>query len=60
MGGIKFGLFYVGSYLNLIVSSLFVTVLYLGGCNLSIPLDLGYNELNLIEKPVKKDYKYEK
>nr|YP_010699232.1 NADH-plastoquinone oxidoreductase subunit 1 [Elsholtzia eriostachya]WCH61816.1 NADH-plastoquinone oxidoreductase subunit 1 [Elsholtzia eriostachya] len=34
--GIKFGLFYVASYLNLLVSSLFVTVLYLGGWNLSI------------------------
>nr|AWI73426.1 NADH dehydrogenase subunit 1 [Skytanthus acutus] len=35
--GIKFGLFYVASYLNLLLSSLFVTVLYLGGWNLSIP-----------------------
>lgn len=35
--GIKFGLFYVGSYLNLLVSSLFVTVLYLGGWDFSIP-----------------------
>nr|YP_009676994.1 NADH-plastoquinone oxidoreductase subunit 1 [Leontice incerta]QDE13932.1 NADH-plastoquinone oxidoreductase subunit 1 [Leontice incerta]UUC02710.1 NADH-plastoquinone oxidoreductase subunit 1 [Leontice leontopetalum subsp. ewersmannii] len=35
--GIKFGLFYVASYLNLLVSSLFVTVLYLGGWNLAIP-----------------------
>nr|YP_010187186.1 NADH dehydrogenase subunit 1 [Dracocephalum taliense]QVL24791.1 NADH dehydrogenase subunit 1 [Dracocephalum taliense] len=35
--GIKFGLFYIASYLNLLISSLFVTVLYLGGCNLSIP-----------------------
>nr|YP_009033769.1 subunit 1 of NADH-plastoquinone oxidoreductase [Roya anglica]YP_009256930.1 subunit 1 of NADH-plastoquinone oxidoreductase [Roya obtusa]AHZ11152.1 subunit 1 of NADH-plastoquinone oxidoreductase [Roya anglica]ANI25925.1 subunit 1 of NADH-plastoquinone oxidoreductase [Roya obtusa] len=35
--GIKFGLFYVGSYLNLLVSALFVSVLYLGGWNLSIP-----------------------
>nr|YP_010175838.1 NdhA [Oldenlandia corymbosa]QSM34932.1 NdhA [Oldenlandia corymbosa] len=34
--GIKFGLFYIASYLNLLVSSLFVTVLYLGGWNLSI------------------------
>nr|AZJ16950.1 NADH dehydrogenase subunit 1 [Betula halophila] len=33
----KFGLFYVASYLNLLVSSLFVTVLYLGGWNISIP-----------------------
>ncbi|CAN6462605.1 unnamed protein product [Victoria cruziana] len=35
--GIKFGLFYIASYLNLLVSSLFVTVLYLGGWNLPIP-----------------------
>nr|YP_009767629.1 NdhA [Duparquetia orchidacea]QIS98247.1 NdhA [Duparquetia orchidacea] len=35
--GIKFGLFYVASYLNLLVSSLFVTALYLGGWNISIP-----------------------
>ncbi|KAL8129220.1 LOW QUALITY PROTEIN: hypothetical protein V2J09_018375 [Rumex salicifolius] len=28
---IKFGLYYVASYLNLLVSSLFVTILYLGG-----------------------------
>nr|YP_010165324.1 NADH-plastoquinone oxidoreductase subunit 1 [Rumex nepalensis]QRN72586.1 NADH-plastoquinone oxidoreductase subunit 1 [Rumex nepalensis]UFH78178.1 NADH-plastoquinone oxidoreductase subunit 1 [Rumex dentatus]UUL97460.1 NADH-plastoquinone oxidoreductase subunit 1 [Rumex acetosa] len=35
--GIKFGLFYVASYLNLLVSSLFVTILYLGGWNFSIP-----------------------
>nr|YP_003934358.1 NADH-plastoquinone oxidoreductase subunit 1 [Monsonia speciosa]ACH47254.1 NADH-plastoquinone oxidoreductase subunit 1 [Monsonia speciosa]ADJ66493.1 NADH-plastoquinone oxidoreductase subunit 1 [Monsonia speciosa] len=35
--GIKFGLFYVTSYLNLLISSLFVTILYLGGWNLSIP-----------------------
>lgn len=35
--GIKFGLFYVASYLNLLVSSLFVTVLYLGGWNIPIP-----------------------
>nr|APZ75882.1 NADH-plastoquinone oxidoreductase subunit 1 [Ginkgo biloba]ARX11643.1 NADH-plastoquinone oxidoreductase subunit 1 [Ginkgo biloba]AWJ60958.1 NADH-plastoquinone oxidoreductase subunit 1 [Ginkgo biloba]AWJ61298.1 NADH-plastoquinone oxidoreductase subunit 1 [Ginkgo biloba]AWJ61638.1 NADH-plastoquinone oxidoreductase subunit 1 [Ginkgo biloba] len=35
--GIKFGLFYVASHPNLLVSSLFVTVLYLGGWNFSIP-----------------------
>nr|YP_009679658.1 NdhA [Trichopus zeylanicus subsp. travancoricus]QDP69973.1 NdhA [Trichopus zeylanicus subsp. travancoricus] len=35
--GIKYGLFYVASYLNLLVSSLFVTVLYLGGWSLFIP-----------------------
>nr|YP_010628012.1 NADH dehydrogenase subunit 1 [Begonia baccata]WBN94903.1 NADH dehydrogenase subunit 1 [Begonia baccata] len=35
--GIRFGLFYVASYLNLLVSSLLVTVLYLGGWDISIP-----------------------
>lgn len=35
--GIKFGLFYVASYLNLLISSLFVTILYLGGWNIAIP-----------------------
>nr|YP_009409948.1 NADH dehydrogenase subunit 1 [Cressa cretica]ASJ65106.1 NADH dehydrogenase subunit 1 [Cressa cretica] len=35
--GIKFGLFYIASYLNLLISSFFVTVLYLGGWNFSIP-----------------------
>uniref|UniRef100_A0AAU7E434 NAD(P)H-quinone oxidoreductase subunit 1, chloroplastic n=1 Tax=Hypericum petiolulatum TaxID=1137009 RepID=A0AAU7E434_9ROSI len=35
--GIKFGLFFIVSYLNLLVSSLFVTVLYLGGWKISIP-----------------------
>ena len=47
--GIKFGLFYVASYLNLLVSSLFVTVLYLGGWNLSIPY-LFFPELFKINK----------
>jgi NAD(P)H-quinone oxidoreductase subunit 1 len=36
--GIKFGLFYVGSYINLLVSALFVSVLYLGGWDFSIPI----------------------
>nr|YP_009547699.1 NADH-plastoquinone oxidoreductase subunit 1 [Antrophyum semicostatum]AYW16302.1 NADH-plastoquinone oxidoreductase subunit 1 [Antrophyum semicostatum] len=35
--GIRFGLFYVGSYLNLLISSLFVVVLYLGGWTSPIP-----------------------
>nr|YP_009568339.1 NADH-plastoquinone oxidoreductase subunit 1 [Plumbago auriculata]ADD31449.1 NADH-plastoquinone oxidoreductase subunit 1 protein [Plumbago auriculata]QBC69191.1 NADH-plastoquinone oxidoreductase subunit 1 [Plumbago auriculata]QBE86621.1 NADH-plastoquinone oxidoreductase subunit 1 [Plumbago auriculata] len=35
--GIKFALFYLASYLNLLVSSFFLTVLYLGGWNFSIP-----------------------
>nr|YP_009771301.1 NdhA [Smithia erubescens]QIT02003.1 NdhA [Smithia erubescens] len=35
--GIRFGLFYVASYLNLLISSLFVSVLYLGGSNIPVP-----------------------
>uniref|UniRef100_UPI0030035CC6 NADH-plastoquinone oxidoreductase subunit 1 n=1 Tax=Aspidistra marginella TaxID=2917572 RepID=UPI0030035CC6 len=35
--GIKYALFYLASYLNFLVSSLFITVLYLGGWNFSIP-----------------------
>lgn len=37
--GMKFGLFYLGSYVNLILSSLLVAVLYLGGWELPIPID---------------------
>nr|YP_009581831.1 NADH-plastoquinone oxidoreductase subunit 1 [Isopyrum manshuricum]QBK50242.1 NADH-plastoquinone oxidoreductase subunit 1 [Isopyrum manshuricum] len=47
--GIKFGLFYVASYLNLLVSSLFVTVLYLGGWNFSIPYILIPDLLGITE-----------
>nr|YP_009570075.1 NADH-plastoquinone oxidoreductase subunit 1 [Myricaria paniculata]YP_010268425.1 NADH-plastoquinone oxidoreductase subunit 1 [Myricaria squamosa]QBC68447.1 NADH-plastoquinone oxidoreductase subunit 1 [Myricaria paniculata]UIG86632.1 NADH-plastoquinone oxidoreductase subunit 1 [Myricaria squamosa]WDD58421.1 NADH-plastoquinone oxidoreductase subunit 1 [Myricaria squamosa]WDE21501.1 NADH-plastoquinone oxidoreductase subunit 1 [Myricaria squamosa]WDE21590.1 NADH-plastoquinone oxidoreductase su len=47
--GIKFGLFYVASYLNLLVSSLFVTVLYLGGWNFSIPYVFGPELLKINE-----------
>jgi NAD(P)H-quinone oxidoreductase subunit 1 len=38
--GIKFGLFYLGSYVNLVLSSLFVAVLYLGGWDFPIPVSL--------------------
>jgi len=44
--GIKFGLFYVGSYLNLLVSSLLVTILYLGGWNLSLPIEIDYTQFH--------------
>nr|ARD02277.1 NADH-plastoquinone oxidoreductase subunit 1 [Chamaerhodos erecta] len=47
--GIKFGLFYVASYLNLLVSSLFVTILYLGGWNIFIP-DIYVSEFFEINK----------
>jgi NAD(P)H-quinone oxidoreductase subunit 1 len=38
--GMKFGLFYVGSYVNLILSALLVSVLYFGGWALPIPIEL--------------------
>jgi len=44
--GIRFGLFYVASYLNLFISSLFVTVLYLGGSNIFIPYISEVFEIN--------------
>ena len=37
--GMKFGLFYVGSYVNLILSALFFAILYLGGWDFPIPID---------------------
>lgn len=37
--GMKFGLFYVGSYVNLVLSGLLVAVLYLGGWDSPIPLE---------------------
>lgn len=37
--GMKFGLFYIGSYVNLVLSALLVAVLYLGGWGFPIPLD---------------------
>nr|YP_004021282.1 NADH-plastoquinone oxidoreductase subunit 1 [Isoetes flaccida]YP_009498644.1 NADH-plastoquinone oxidoreductase subunit 1 [Isoetes butleri]YP_009498728.1 NADH-plastoquinone oxidoreductase subunit 1 [Isoetes melanospora]YP_009498896.1 NADH-plastoquinone oxidoreductase subunit 1 [Isoetes valida]YP_009499340.1 NADH-plastoquinone oxidoreductase subunit 1 [Isoetes engelmannii]YP_009528766.1 NADH-plastoquinone oxidoreductase subunit 1 [Isoetes mattaponica]YP_009536142.1 NADH-plastoquinone oxidore len=45
--GIKFGLFYVASHPNLLASSLFVTVLYLGGWNFSIPFLPVFDHLKL-------------
>jgi len=38
--GMKFGLFYLGSYVNLVLSSLLVAVLYFGGWDFPIPLEL--------------------
>src|SRR4028118_948485 len=36
--GMKFGLFYIGSYVNLVLSALLFAVLYLGGWEFPIPL----------------------
>jgi NAD(P)H-quinone oxidoreductase subunit 1 len=49
--GMKFGLFYVGSYVNLILSALLFAVLYLGGWDFPVPLDaiarlIGVSETN--------------
>ena len=41
--GIKFGLFYVASYLNLFASSLFITILYLGGWNFTLFNDVFFH-----------------
>lgn len=38
--GMKFGLFYLGSYVNLVLSALLFSVLYLGGWEFPIPIDL--------------------
>lgn len=50
--GIKFGLFYIGSYVNLLLSALFVTILYLGGWSFVIPLspnDLSFLKFDVAE-----------
>ena len=50
--GIKFGLFYIGSYVNLLLSALFVTVLYLGGWSFIIPIspsDLSFLSFEVAE-----------
>lgn len=38
--GMKFALFYLGSYINLVLSALLVSVLYLGGWEFPVPLGL--------------------
>jgi NAD(P)H-quinone oxidoreductase subunit 1 len=47
--GMKFGLFYLGSYVNLILSSLLVAILYLGGWDFPIPINLIANLLGISE-----------
>ncbi len=37
--GMKFALFYLGSYINLVLSALLVSVLYLGGWGFPVPVD---------------------
>ncbi|OUL27910.1 NADH-quinone oxidoreductase subunit NuoH [Nostoc sp. 106C] len=47
--GMKFGLFYLGSYVNLILSSLLVAILYLGGWDFPIPINMIANFLGISE-----------
>lgn len=47
--GMKFALFYLGSYANLVLSSLLFSVLYLGGWEFPIPLDLVAGWLGISE-----------
>jgi NAD(P)H-quinone oxidoreductase subunit 1 len=51
--GMKFALFYLGSYINLVLSALLVAVLYLGGWDFPVPISLiaswiGVSETNAI------------
>lgn len=47
--GMKFALFYLGSYVNLVLSALLVAVLYLGGWEFPIPLGMVANWLGVSE-----------
>ncbi|MCL6434228.1 MAG: NADH-quinone oxidoreductase subunit NuoH [Leptolyngbyaceae cyanobacterium HOT.MB2.61] len=47
--GMKFALFYLGAYVNLVLSALLVAVLYLGGWEFPIPLDIVANWLGVSE-----------
>jgi len=47
--GMKFALFYLGSYVNLVLSALLVAVLYLGGWEFPIPLGIIANSLGVSE-----------
>lgn len=47
--GMKFGLFYVGSYVNLVLSALVFAILYLGGWEFPIPLNNLANWLGVSE-----------
>jgi NAD(P)H-quinone oxidoreductase subunit 1 len=45
--GMKFALFYLGSYVNLVLSALMVAVLYFGGWELPIPIETLASLLNI-------------
>ncbi|NJM68457.1 MAG: NADH-quinone oxidoreductase subunit NuoH [Acaryochloris sp. RU_4_1] len=45
--GMKFALFYLGSYVNLVLSSILVAVLYFGGWDLPIPVNMIADWINV-------------
>lgn len=47
--GMKFGLFYLGAYVNLVLSALLFAVLYLGGWSFPVPVEAIANWLNISE-----------
>lgn len=47
--GMKFGLFYIGSYVNLVLSALLFAILYLGGWESPVPISLLGNLLGVSE-----------
>ncbi|MDM9380642.1 NADH-quinone oxidoreductase subunit NuoH [Chlorogloeopsis sp. ULAP01] len=47
--GMKFALFYLSSYVNLVLSALLVSVLYLGGWDFPIPIDVLANWFGVSE-----------
>jgi len=50
--GMKFALFYLGSYINLVLSALLVAVLYLGGWSFPVPVEWIAGWLNIpIDSP---------
>tara|TARA_Y100001970_G_C14258511_1_gene877502 strand:- start:3492 stop:4610 length:1119 start_codon:yes stop_codon:yes gene_type:complete len=51
--GMKFALFYLGSYINLVLSSILVSVLYLGGWSFVVPVETMADVLHLpIDAPI--------
>ncbi len=51
--GMKFALFYLGSYINLVLSALLVAVLYLGGWSFPVPVEWIAGWFNIpIDSPV--------
>jgi NAD(P)H-quinone oxidoreductase subunit 1 len=47
--GMKFALFYLSSYINLVLSALLVAVLYLGGWDFPVPINLIANAIGVNE-----------